>query len=467
MGGGRVVVSYFAGILARRRAARLLAALALLLFPIDTARAAAPPARKLSADSKSAADTKFPADSKSRPVATSKSVAPSKSDAGPDAENPELSTAVGSLVDVETRNRYYRFVTLADGTRVQKSGALKALVIEPPPDPAGHADPQAKKKVRKGARLTLPIATVDRVWQGKKLIYVSKKAKPAQDQEDQYLARAKARGANPWPRSTWEEYQAVVAEQREFLKKVGAACANMALYETENFLFFSNIPPQQVGPYVVALDAMHQLMCKTYGIRTGAPVWKGKGVVVAFLDRADFLTFERTFMHANPQGAYGICHSQGDGTSVIACYRGDRPEDFAKMMVHETSHGFVHRYRTLAELPSWLNEGMAEVIGEKVVPKSTSVATRERAALERMKRTRNLGGNYFAKDQNIEAWQYGVASSMCKFMMAASGNAFVKFIDGIKEGMPWEESLKANYNATPEQLVSAYGRSVGIPDLRP
>lgn len=440
----------------------MVAAMPLLLLSIA---AAAPPTRK------STAETKPAANAKTQPDAAAKSETPFKRESGSEStlsvDSPDLTAAVGSLVDVETRNKHYRFVTLADCTRVQKSGALKALVIESSPDPTENGDQQSKKKVRKGARLTLPIATVDRVWRGKKLIYVSKKAQIAQTQEDNYLARAKARGARPWPRSTWEEYQTVVAEQREFLKKVGAACANMALYETENFLFFSNIPPQQVGPYVVSLDAMHELMCKTYGIKSGAPVWKGKGVVLAFLDRADFLTFEQTFMRVNPEGAYGICHSKGDGTSVIACYRGDRPEDFGKMMVHETSHGFVHRYNTLAHLPSWLNEGMAEVIGEKVVPKSTSVSRREIAALDRMKKTRNLGGNYFTQDQNIEAWQYGVASSMSKFMMAASGNAFVKFIDGIKEGMPWEESLKAHYNATPEQLVTAYGQSIGVPDLRP
>ena len=62
---------------------------------------------------------------------------------------------------------------------------------------------------------------------------------------------------------------------------------------------------------------------------------------------------------------------------------------------------------------------------------------------------------------------YGMASSLTTFMIRADQKKYVAFIEGVKEGKTWQESLKDSYHATPEQLVTEYGRSIGIPDLKP
>ncbi|HEV3415714.1 MAG TPA: hypothetical protein VG056_02840, partial [Pirellulales bacterium] len=62
---------------------------------------------------------------------------------------------------------------------------------------------------------------------------------------------------------------------------------------------------------------------------------------------------------------------------------------------------------------------------------------------------------------------YGIASSLTTFMVRADQKKYVAFINGIKEGKTWQESLKDSYNATPEQLVTEYGRAIGIPGLQP
>src|SRR5262249_9174659 len=72
--------------------------------------------------------------------------------------------------------------------------------------------------------------------------------------------------------------------------------------------------------------------------------------------------------------------------------RGNDPNDFGQMLVHETSHGFIHRYKTKAQLPNWVDEGMADLIGAEMVPASTAVRNREIKAIQQMAEQRSLGG---------------------------------------------------------------------------
>jgi len=196
-------------------------------------------------------------------------------------------------------------------------------------------------------------------------------------------------------------------------------------------------------------------------------MWLGtKAPVFAFLTEAQFAMFELKYFQTQVQGVYGLCHQSTNGEVVIACFRGDNPDEFGHMLVHETSHGFIHRYKTKARLPSWVNEGMAELIGAKMVPSSKVLKNKERLAKAMLQQRQSLGRNFFSSD-SIEGWQYGVASSMNRFLLEANEQNYVRFIEGLKEGMPWEESLQEAYGNTPQELVGYYGRWIGVPNLQP
>jgi hypothetical protein len=195
-------------------------------------------------------------------------------------------------------------------------------------------------------------------------------------------------------------------------------------------------------------------------------VWKGKCLVVAFLREQDFQAFEARFMKVRMQGAHGLCHQSGDGRVVMACHRGDDAPAFAHMLVHETSHGFNHRWMSPERLPNWLNEGIAEWVGTKVVPGSDQVPLKEAHALDFMRRTGTLGPEFLTRE-NIDAVQYGMASSMVKFLAGRDLRKFAAFVQGIKEGMPVEESLQQAFKLSLDDLVKAYGAAVGVPNLRP
>lgn len=284
--------------------------------------------------------------------------------------------------------------------------------------------------------------------------------------KEEWLERLKVRGIPPWPELTDEDQKEALEKQKEFRDKIVKAFPGMQNAETQHFLFTTNIPIPQMEPYVASLDKMYDMMCKLYRIKPGTKMFRGKALIVAFLEKADFARFEAEMMQHDAGNAYGLCHQKGDGTVVVSCYRGDRPEEFGHMLVHETSHGFIFRYKTPARVPSWVNEGMADYIGAIIVPGSRSMALGEKQAHSRMLETRSLGG-LMSQNGKIEPWQYGASSSLNRFLVGTNQKAYIEFIEAMKEGVPWEEALEKHYGGKSADLISAYGKAIGIPDLKP
>lgn len=269
----------------------------------------------------------------------------------------------------------------------------------------------------------------------------------------------------------WEKYDEdqqtqFVAEEKEFLQQVRDHFRTlpMQLHETQYFLFLTDMPPGQVGPYLLQLDQMNEMLGTAFGFAPGENVWRGKSVVIAFVAKASFQEFEQVFMN-NPDTAtaQGLCHSYSNGRVVTSCYRGDDPSFFAVVLVHETAHGYVHRYLSTAYVPSWVNEGIAEWVARAVVPRSPAFRQRQQEANAILQQAGALNG-FFAARQ-IEPWHYGVALPVVDLLMKENPAQFRIFFNGIKEGLPWEDSLMRAYGMTPQGLAIFYGRSIGLPML--
>jgi hypothetical protein len=281
-------------------------------------------------------------------------------------------------------------------------------------------------------------------------------------------ARMQARGVEPWPELSAEEHTAHVAELEAFVERIKEAFPAVVMTQTHEFIVASDIPAAQLAPFTAKLDAMHDFLCDLYGIPRGEPVWKGKCLVVAFLREEDFAAFEARFMQVEARGAHGLCHQRSDGRVVMACHRGTESSAFAHMLVHETSHGFNHRWLSPRPLPNWLNEGIAEWVGTQVVPHCRQVPLKEARAAEFMKSGGTVGPGFFSDgpDHHIEAVQYGIASSLVRMLVARDRKKFGSFVQGIKEGLSVEDSLKASYGGTLAELLATYGRMVGVPGLK-
>jgi hypothetical protein len=283
-------------------------------------------------------------------------------------------------------------------------------------------------------------------------------------QAEASAARMKANGVEPWPQLTAEEHAAEVTSLKAFVSEVRRKFPALAVSETHEFLVASDVPPAQFAPFVANLDSMHDFLCELYGMPTGEPLWKGKCLVIAFLNEADYVAFEEGVLKSGMQGTQGVCHQRSDGRVIMVCHRGADPAAFAHMLVHETCHGFNHRWMTPQRLPNWLNEGIAEWVGTRVVKNCEQVPLKEARAAAFMRSKGTLGPGFFTA-ANIEPTQYGMASGMVRMLISRDARKFAEFVRGIKEGTPVEESLQRSFGGSLDDLVKAYGAAVGVPNL--
>ncbi|RLS57471.1 MAG: hypothetical protein DWH91_04445 [Planctomycetota bacterium] len=286
---------------------------------------------------------------------------------------------------------------------------------------------------------------------------------------DAIRTRLEATGEQFWAPLTPEDAQKHIAEEKTFLEGVAKHFSTlpMQLHETEYFLFLSDMPPAQVAPYVKQLDKMNEALGQSFGFPPGHNVWRGKAVIVVFVNLLAFQEFEVQFMkNSDFGGAQGLCHQFGDGRVVTACYRGDSPEFLGAVLVHETAHGYLHRYRTTSHVVTWLNEGIADWIAGVAVPSTPEIRRRQQEAANRLRQSGSFQQQFYTSE-DLESWQYGAASSIVQMLIQANPQQFQLFFNGVKEGYTWQDSLMRAYGMTPEELTIAYGQRIGLPRLTP
>ncbi|MGE3405404.1 MAG: hypothetical protein AB7I37_01240 [Pirellulales bacterium] len=385
---------------------------------------------------------------------------------GDEAAVPDLQGLAGQTVTVELKG-----APILENVEVVKvasnsSGALKSLTI----------------KNEKGRKVTLPATKIVEIFldkapldvtfdkRSKTIAHSPEKRQARLDHEQEVNQRLESKRHRLWPELTAEEHEDWIGKHKEFIGRVQAEfpALNMQLVETKYYLFCTDIPPQRVNIYLAYLDSMYEELCKAFSIPKGKNIWCGKCVVVAFQSPASFAEFENKLMDYNvPSGVQGLHHGESTGRVVISVWKGDLEAYFATTLVHETAHGFIHRYKSTVHIESWVNEGIAEWVAANVVTADKAVSRKQQDAAQRVRQTKSLGGNFFAGDRNIESWQYGVAVSMVDLMLRIDAPKYRQFFDGMKEGLSPAESLQEHYDLTFAQLVARYGATIGVPDAVP
>ena len=311
-------------------------------------------------------------------------------------------------------------------------------------------------------------------------------AAPEKKRSDNEPERA-ARGT--WPRLSDEQQKLAVTRQRAHFDVLRKRIPNrgMHFHETRRFFFFTDIPQQTVDKYLVPyMDKLYAMLCDAYSLDPEENLWVGKAVIVVFVDKSSFWQYEQAYFdHSPDSGAQALCNRNGDGSIVVAGYGGDDLHYFAATVVHETTHGFNFRYRTWNDLPSWLDEGMAEWVANYVTGGDSGIARKIQRSMQNMRQTRSMGGDAFFNARQIDFAGYGQANAFVGFLASYNSKAtkskknppkfksytphepttFCKFINGIKDGGEWEASLKKAYGTSLEDLVGQFGASQGIPNL--
>jgi hypothetical protein len=380
---------------------------------------------------------------------------------------PDLSALVGKTVDIQLQNG--KQVSAAEVTKVvpgTEAGSIKSLVVKSGKPPRSQAIIASLIAEMYENGQTLDIEFDKK----KKTIAHSPERRAARvKHEAEVNERLTAQRHRLWPDLTEKEQEDWVAKHKAYLKEVSAKMPGIRfeLVETKYYLFYTDMPADTVGIYIAYLDSMYDELCRAFGIPAGKNIWCGKCIVVAFQEQANFQSFESVMFQAPGSENQGLCHGAYDGKVVISCFKGEDDVFFAKLLVHETSHGFIHRWMSSVHIPSWVNEGVADWVAATVVAKDKSVPQRQKTAVDRIQQTGSLGGNFFDESRSIEAWHYGVASSLVELQLRIGPTKYRQFLTLIKEGVSSDESLKQAYGMSKEDLIKKYGALAGVPNLQP
>ena len=297
----------------------------------------------------------------------------------------------------------------------------------------------------------------------KSLIHDTEKRTERKEFERETNSRLRPEGHRLWKHLTVEEQEVFLKDQAKFVEDAKKKLNNIPLrqIETEFFTFITDLNPAEVDGYIAYLDAMYAELCKAFGLPPEKNIWAGKCIVFAFRAKNTYLAFEAAVMEVGPaeiNSTQGLCHQFPNGKVVFAGYKGNN-NFFGHVLVHETSHGFVHRYLSSARAPSWLNEGMADWLADKVV-KGRKIKDRQRLAANRVKLKNDW--NDVLNIPRITGEQYGICSVLVEILVAKDNGKgkFKKFIDGIKEGHSPKECLKDHFNMTYAELQAIYGQTI-------
>jgi hypothetical protein len=267
--------------------------------------------------------------------------------------------------------------------------------------------------------------------------------------------------ASAWPALSDAQQQAALTQLKEFAQQTQTKLRlPMRGFETQYFLFCTDLPQSEAEQWAALLDRMYVKLSELFNVPARKNIWRGKAMVFIFSRKEDYQRYERQMAHIDPGNTAGMCQGFSDGTVKIAFYRQEDQLEFAHVLVHESVHGFLHRYRSTVDVPSWANEGLAETVATDLVPQNgrrNEVMSRAREAIQAH---RGLG-NFFTT-RHIEDWQYPVAEMLCTMMIQASGKNYVDFINGIKDGLPWEKSLEDKYKAPKERLEAVFEQWLGV-----
>lgn len=274
------------------------------------------------------------------------------------------------------------------------------------------------------------------------------------------------RQADNWGPQPPEKTEATIARLKTFGEETRTKInSNLALFETDYFILYTDLLPEESRRWAADLDRMYHRLADLFGLPRGENIWLGKCLILIFRNELDYHRFNKVMRDVHSLGTAGMCHGLGSGEVIVVFYRNPDEMNFAYILVHEAVHGFLHRYRSPVHIPTWINEGLAEVISLEMVPKCKQVPLKQAEGKQKLKLLNHTGALF---DSNrLEIWQYGVAASLTQFMIQQNKKGYVAFIKGIKDGMPWTDSLEQNYGVGLEKLVRVFGTTQEVANLRP
>lgn len=272
------------------------------------------------------------------------------------------------------------------------------------------------------------------------------------------------KGRLAWPLVTDEQRKdhtdAVRRACEALIEKAGA---KLKLYEAEHFLVYSDLPPADAKRCIDDLEKMNATLVEAFELPKGTNVFHGKCAVFIFEHREEYLTFQTAAFGFDARKTGGVCQPRGPMTFCSFFRSSPTSTYFRGTLVHETVHAFVYRYKSPAELPTWANEGLADLIASEVVRDldegakhwnhARQFAAQRKKAIDVMNQTYEAG-TWFNDDS------YPISHMIVRLMIKSKPRGFKEWIDDIKLGVDWRKSMMERMEASPETLSERFNAAI-------
>jgi hypothetical protein len=226
----------------------------------------------------------------------------------------------------------------------------------------------------------------------------------------------------------------------------------MQIYQSRYYIIHSDLPTDQVKEAVLRMTRM----AEEYHTRT-------QGFSGDVRDRLPFYLFKNSaeyYEAGGIPGSAGVFLQESDGTSKLMAIAGQEMEGQTWHVVqHEGFHQFAHAV-IRGELPTWLNEGIAEYFGESlftgdgfvsgIVPPWRLKRVQAEIKEGRFKSIKDIMLTGQAEwNNNLSILNYDQAWSMVYFLAQGEEGRyqgpFVNFMKLIGRGTPWPMAWKSTF----------------------
>jgi hypothetical protein len=265
----------------------------------------------------------------------------------------------------------------------------------------------------------------------------------------------------------------VLAVYKRFGEKVREVLGEQVVrLESEHFLIFTDFHARDRAKLIEWCESMYAALAGRFHLAPNEPLFLAKCPVFAFQSPPRFRRFARYFDGFDGVDALGYTRSiEANGhVHIVLLRQGRKREDverFACTLVHEGTHGFIHRLFSSRLIPHWVNEGLAELTAAGVL--GDRCPAKENAALL-SKQFARYGWpiqDLLARAGPLEVYEYPVAHSVIAYLESRGGDRLTAFIRALKRGDTVEAALGGAFDGLTPARLEAEWRAWALPSAPP
>ncbi|MGA1266130.1 MAG: hypothetical protein ACO32J_02995 [Phycisphaerales bacterium] len=263
----------------------------------------------------------------------------------------------------------------------------------------------------------------------------------------------------PWPIADEAERQRDLEEMKSFTEEALAKVRGRWMRaESAYWVVYADLPQKETNELAARMDRMYLAVADMFALPKGLNLFHGKGVCVVSASEEMFRAVEMAaFGQMAVPGVIGLCHMIGPKV-IVNAWRSDDDDAFMATLVHEATHGVMHRYGTPGRLPLWAEEGYAEFVAARSFDSSRVDAARRPQGVRFIRD----GGStlpFFLSDGGDGAWPgdqaqgYAIGYLTVSMMIDQKGAAFGEWVKEVKTGVPWQQALQRHFGVDAEGLA--------------